>query len=240
MVEKMNQTLAKTISMYINSTHKDWDTFLSFALFSFRTSVHESTGETPFFLLYGRDCRLPVESALNQVPSRYIVDISDYKVEVVQNLSFAWSQAREHIQAAQSKQKRAYDRSASKNVSFRIGERVWIFVPAVTPGRTKKFTRRWRGPYRILATNLPIVQVKPCEKPDSQAFWVHVNCLKPFFEPDDNLLSLEGVLGEAKKSGKAAAPTERPIENSKPKQGILKVKSAEQEWLTKYNLRPRK
>ncbi len=38
MVEKM----AKTISMYINSTHKDWNSYLNFALFSIENFNFES------------------------------------------------------------------------------------------------------------------------------------------------------------------------------------------------------
>ena len=39
----------------------EWDMQLPYALFAYRTVVHETTRETPFFLLYGRDPILPAD-----------------------------------------------------------------------------------------------------------------------------------------------------------------------------------
>ena len=38
---------------------KNWDRLLGPILLAYRTSPHSSSGETPFFLMYGRDCRIP-------------------------------------------------------------------------------------------------------------------------------------------------------------------------------------
>lgn len=42
----------------------DWDEWLPFLLFAYRTSVHESTKQTLFYLMFGRDPRLPTQRAL--------------------------------------------------------------------------------------------------------------------------------------------------------------------------------
>ena len=31
-----------------------------------------------------------------------------------------------------------------------VGDQVWLHVPVVKPGRTKKFTSQWRGPYTVM------------------------------------------------------------------------------------------
>src|SRR5437899_5395459 len=59
LTEKFNQTLAKILSKYINFSQNDWDFYLPYALFAYRTSVHASTHMTPFLMLYGREARLP-------------------------------------------------------------------------------------------------------------------------------------------------------------------------------------
>ena len=46
----MNSILAKTVSDH----HRDWDSYLSFALAAFRATRHDSTGYTPNFLSLGR------------------------------------------------------------------------------------------------------------------------------------------------------------------------------------------
>ena len=73
-------------------------------LFAYR-SVQVSTQESPFFLLYGRDPRLPTETALSGAISPYLVDISDYQTELVQRMSTAWSVAKKkQIENAQQRQ----------------------------------------------------------------------------------------------------------------------------------------
>ena len=57
----MNQTISRALSKYINDDQNDWDLFLDPILFAYRTSIQSSSKFTPFFLMYGRRARLPVE-----------------------------------------------------------------------------------------------------------------------------------------------------------------------------------
>ena len=83
LIERFNRTL-------ITKHGRDWDTRLPYLLFAYRVTVQESTRESPFYLLYGRDPRLPTETALTQPTTPYQVDISDYRTELVAHLSDAW------------------------------------------------------------------------------------------------------------------------------------------------------
>ena len=51
-------------------SYKDWHEMLPFALHGYRNSVHTSTGETPFSLVYGIEVGLPFEV---EVPSLRIL-----------------------------------------------------------------------------------------------------------------------------------------------------------------------
>src|SRR5450631_2237602 len=61
MVKKLNGTLIGTISAYVNDNHKDWNRFIPYALFAYRTSRNEFTKETPFYLMFYRDAKLPID-----------------------------------------------------------------------------------------------------------------------------------------------------------------------------------
>ena len=43
------------ITMYIASDHKDWGTYIPSATCAYNTTMSETTGDTPFFLTYGRE-----------------------------------------------------------------------------------------------------------------------------------------------------------------------------------------
>ena len=43
----------------VEQSGKDWDQHLPYILFAYRASMQESVKESPFYLLYGRDPRLP-------------------------------------------------------------------------------------------------------------------------------------------------------------------------------------
>lgn len=51
--DRFNRTLADLISQYVSSDHRDWDQFLPFVTFAYNSSVHETTGYSPFFCCTG-------------------------------------------------------------------------------------------------------------------------------------------------------------------------------------------
>lgn len=53
MVERFNGTIENMLSKVVSDDQKDWDTFVPYVLFAYRSTVHEVTGESPFFLMYG-------------------------------------------------------------------------------------------------------------------------------------------------------------------------------------------
>lgn len=60
LVENFNRTLRAMAARYAVKYGTDWYEHLPHLLFTYRTNPHENTGESPFFLLYGRDARIPV------------------------------------------------------------------------------------------------------------------------------------------------------------------------------------
>ena len=75
------------IAKYCETYGTNWDVYLQRLLFAYRIKVHETTNELPFFLLYGRDARIPTESTLDCQKSPYFIDTDDYKVELMDGLS---------------------------------------------------------------------------------------------------------------------------------------------------------
>ena len=106
LVERFNKTLTDTLA----KGGRDWNSKLPYLLFTYHASPSELTKESPFYLLYGWDPRLPTEKALSPLVHRTIVDIDSYKIQVTVNLQEAWELVRSNIKRAQHKQKEQYHR----------------------------------------------------------------------------------------------------------------------------------
>ena len=58
-VERMNHTLQSMLAKCINDEQSNWSQQLPYVMMAYRTSVHESTGYTPHFLVNGQEVCLP-------------------------------------------------------------------------------------------------------------------------------------------------------------------------------------
>ena len=99
--------------------------------------------------MYRCDPKLPTEAALTVPPQQEQVDLDSYKSELVSNLADAWKMAQEHVKQAQRRQKTSYHRSA-KPPSFRVGDRVFLYMPTAKSNKAYKFTKPFQGPSTLL------------------------------------------------------------------------------------------
>ena len=94
---------------HVSQFGMQWDTYLSGVLWAYRNTPHSSTGEKPSFLLFGLDCRHPTEAATLPTKSPNATKVTDYREELVLNLSSARALAAKTISKAQQNQRVQYD-----------------------------------------------------------------------------------------------------------------------------------
>ncbi|UYV68419.1 hypothetical protein LAZ67_5004277, partial [Cordylochernes scorpioides] len=100
--ERMNRTLTDMISMYIDEKHQNWDEILPFVTFAYNSSVQETTGYSPYFLIHGREPLTFLDSTFDwpEVPPKP-GDFDDYIsnlltiVEESKKISMARTMARQ-------------------------------------------------------------------------------------------------------------------------------------------------
>ena len=183
LVERLNSTLCQTLSMYVSQNQKDWDLFIPAALLAFRTSPSESTGETPFYLLYGREPRLPMDVSLLP-PADPASSIIEHRRRIVKQIEQAQTMARENIQRAQQKMKTYYDRTA-RDPDFQEGMKVWVYTPKRFTGLSKKLLHNFHGPFRIIEKLSPVhFRLRTCNNKQVTTI-VHANRMKHFVDPND-------------------------------------------------------
>ena len=183
LVERFNNTLAESISHFVSSNQQDWDVYIPAIQFAYRASPCVSTGDSPFYLLYGREPRLPPDVSL--LPATQISpSVEEHRARIVSQIEAAQSIARSNIARTQQLMKLQYDKN-SADVPFEVGQRFWIYTPEVKKGLSKKLLSKWNGPFRICRKLSPVhFQVRTCDN-RLVATTVHANRLKRFYDPAD-------------------------------------------------------
>jgi hypothetical protein len=133
----------------VDFTQDDWDEHLPAAELAFNNSKNETTGFTPFYLVYGREARMPIDVAL--APLTKAAD-NPTAAEATARWRAALQQASENTAQQQRRQKTYADR-ARRDVRFAIGDRVLLSTEHLKligeRRRTRKLTERFVGPYRV-------------------------------------------------------------------------------------------
>ena len=73
--------------------------------FAYNTSIHKSTGFTSFYLMYGRQARIPID-LIYSTPEPSDQSQGEYARNLRQSLEKAYSTARERLQTAAQHQKK--------------------------------------------------------------------------------------------------------------------------------------
>nr|XP_054757359.1 uncharacterized protein LOC129263473 [Lytechinus pictus] len=144
-LERYHQTLKTMIRAYCEDYPVDWDRGISFLLFATRDSPNESTGFSPFELVYGHEVRGP----LKLIKERFMVqdddvNLLDYVSKVRGRLSKACDVAKEHLKVSQGKMKGQADKNA-KERSFKPGDKVLVLLPL----QGDSLKARFSGPYIV-------------------------------------------------------------------------------------------
>ena len=90
--------------MYVSKNQKHRDKFIPFILFARRTSVLDAIGDSPCYVLYEREPRLPIEvKYLPPVADDLSTLVLDYRNRIVEKVELAQNLVRENLQRAQQK-----------------------------------------------------------------------------------------------------------------------------------------
>ena len=148
MVERFNRTLLMMLAMFAGKNRDDWDDLLPAVMMAYRSSVHESTGFSPYRLMFGEECTLPMDIGLPTEQLQSPDEItSPYAVWVRDALEEAYEQVRLHSGQVVQRQKRLYDRRAVKR-TFTVGD--WV-MRYYAPAKKCKLDSAWIGPYLVVS-----------------------------------------------------------------------------------------
>ena len=66
------------LSKFVNDRRDNWHELLPFVMHAYRTSVHESTGYSPFRLMMGEECSLPQDVNTDELRTNREQDVAPH------------------------------------------------------------------------------------------------------------------------------------------------------------------
>ena len=101
--ERMNSFIWQSLHAYCKPDQSDWVQLLPSIMFAYRsTPATESTQLSPFMILFGRECRLPIDTSILPTPHTELGQHQSLEL-IVKNFDIARQIATENIKAAQTK-----------------------------------------------------------------------------------------------------------------------------------------
>ncbi|GJU03597.1 reverse transcriptase domain-containing protein [Tanacetum coccineum] len=151
-VEVSNRGLKRILERTVGENRASWSDRLDDALWAFRTAFKTPIGYTPYKLVYGKSCHLPIELehkaywALKHANFDLKIAGDHWKLQL-NELNELRDQAYENSLIYKERTKKLHD-SKIKNRIFNIGDRVLLFNSRlkILSGKLKT---RWSGPFTI-------------------------------------------------------------------------------------------
>ena len=116
LVEKFNSTLKLMLKRLCSERPKDWDRYINALLFAYREVSQESTGFSPFELLYGRTVRGPLqilkELWTKEIEEDEVKTSYQFVVDLREKLESTLEIAHQNLEKAQIRYKKYYDKKA--------------------------------------------------------------------------------------------------------------------------------
>ncbi|GBB94648.1 hypothetical protein RclHR1_23990002 [Rhizophagus clarus] len=143
LVERFNRTLCESLSKLVIQTN-EWDRYIAPVLFAYRTSKHSTTKISPFYLVNGREAKLPVDNLSDNLEY-----INQRLLSLIDDLPHVREEAKIKVRESQVKQKDYHDQKIKKELNFEIGDKVLYYDAAKEKQWTGKLDPKWKGPFYI-------------------------------------------------------------------------------------------
>ena len=141
-VEWSHQTLQRMLGKLEGTKRKHWPEYLASVTLAYNATRSQVTGFSPYFLMFGRRPRLPVDlqfPTLRELPEPQ--GVHDYVNALYGRLREAIKLARDSAAEDAARHKRLYDRRAG-TVQLHPGDKVLVRLDAYR-GQRRKLVNRW-------------------------------------------------------------------------------------------------
>ena len=178
-VERWNRTLLGLLRGLEEEKKDDWKKYLPEVTHAYNACIHSSTGFSPYYLMFGRHPRLPIDLAFGISQNGEQYPTTKHYVKTLKNrLSVAYKTAAESMRQTALKNKVKYDVSARAS-ELAVGDRV--LVKRLGLKEIGKLTDKWENVVHVVVSrsrDLPVYTVRR-EDNEGPVRTLHRNFLLP-------------------------------------------------------------
>ncbi|MCG7878261.1 MAG: DDE-type integrase/transposase/recombinase [Candidatus Thiodiazotropha taylori] len=235
MTERFNRTLISMLGTLEPEKKKNWKQFIPPLVHAYNCIKHESTGYSPYLLLFGREPKIPIDISFGlRSESAEEKSYGDYVSDLKDKITFAFEKVQTNADKSRDKQKKHYDLKA-RAAKLSVGDRVLVKVLA-HEGK-HKLADKWTTDVYVVTsqpnTDIPVYKVKK-ENGDGSERTLHRNNLfhlgSYLADEESKIEKSEHMPTEDSKSAsKTPIPKPRrkpPLVKARPLQGETKRKTA--------------
>ena len=163
-VERFNRTLLSMLRTLKDEHKNHWKDHCNRIVHAYNCTRNEATGFSPFFLLYGRDPRLPIDLTFgfDKIQNGEHTNVNSYVDEWQKNMGKAYQTASENAKKNANKGKQQYDKKI-RSSELHEGDRVLVrnLLERGGPGKLRSF---WEKDIYVVLKRLnddsPVYKVK--------------------------------------------------------------------------------
>ena len=224
--ERFNSTLCNMLVTLSEEEKSDWKSYLGCMTHAYNCTKHASTTYSPYYLMFGRHPRLPidVEFGLNKPNCGDNSSKSRYIQKLRRRLNYAFQKASKYSDQQASKYKHSCDKSVK---GPQLHENDLVLVKIVAHKGRHKLQDRWEPEEYVVIeqpiAGTPVYKVKPVNGDNVRT--LHRNLLLPLgvklepdYESDDSILEEDSDEGEEVVVGDPTAKPSNRLPGGKEKE----------------------
>ncbi len=175
--ERFNRTLGNMLRSLPPRSKQKWPQLVQTMTFVYNCTAHETTGFAPFYLMFGRVPRLPVDLMFQSVlRDESICDYNDYVQSLIKDLQSAMVLAQKNSTAEQKHQSDQYNKRV-KGLPLSVGDHVLVANKGCRGKR--KLADKWEPTMYSIVSSNPSLHIYEIRDSSGREKVVHRNLLLP-------------------------------------------------------------
>jgi hypothetical protein len=158
LVERFHRHMNDMLACVCKDNEKDWDENIPFVMMSYNSAKQNTTGFSPHYMMYGREIKMPVDHALNDITQHEesYSDVQKYVQAIAEKMQYAKDIVTSIQEGTSMRRNEILEKTPRV---FRVGELVMRLIEQHKRGTKKKLEPRYEGPYEVIEELSAVVRV---------------------------------------------------------------------------------